>query len=466
MTDGEKTTSFVENAERAARVFFDELWSAGAGGASYFGRAVVHAGRVAWITIEGFYADRILLRASALTFASMMGLVPILALGFAVLRGLGWRGDRLEELILSKATILSPEAIQTIVSYIDNTNFAGLGVVGGSILFFTFVSVLTNVEGSFNAIWGNLSPRPVLRRVIDYFGLMMIAPLLLAVATSLTAAVQSSAIMQQLGTMWGVGPALERTMSYTAQVLVWLLFAFLYMFVPNTRVRVVPALVGGVAAGFVWQVTQWGYIRFQIGMAKYNAIYGALAQLPLLMAWIYVSWVIVLLGAEVAFAVQNVGSYRRDRRIAAAGGRHAVREYAGLRVAVELACAAEGKRPAADLSGLAGDLDLPPRLVRGLVLDLTGAGLAHVAGEQGQECYLSLAPERIPVAQVLDVFRGRIPESEPDRAPAVERNVRELFEAVSAARDTALHAMTLKDLVGGGPPKADPGDPADPGDRR
>ena len=230
MTDGEKTTSFVENAERAARVFFDELWSAGAGGASYFGRAVVHAGRVAWITIEGFYADRILLRASALTFASMMGLVPILALGFAVLRGLGWRGDRLEELILSKATILSPEAIQTIVSYIDNTNFAGLGVVGGSILFFTFVSVLTNVEGSFNAIWGNLSPRPVLRRVIDYFGLMMIAPLLLAVATSLTAAVQSSAIMQQLGTMWGVGPALERTMSYTAQVLVWLLFAFLYMY--------------------------------------------------------------------------------------------------------------------------------------------------------------------------------------------------------------------------------------------
>lgn len=448
MSNQTKTDSIFRGAERLGRLVFEELWTAGAGGASYFGRALVHGGRVAFITVEGFFADRIMLRASALTFASLMGLVPVFALGFAVLRGLGWRGDRLEELILEKATILSPEAIQTIVSYVDNTNFAGLGVLGGSVLFFTFVSVLTNIEGSFNAIWGNVQPRPILRRVIDYFGLMVIAPVLLAAATSLTAAVQSSAIMQHLGEMWGVGPAIERTMSYTAQALVWLLFAILYLFIPNTRVRLVPALVGGVAAGFVWQVTQWAYIRFQIGMANYNAIYGALAQLPLLMAWVYVSWVIVLLGAEVAFAVQNVRGYSRDRLASGRADGSTVRELAGLRLAAELAAAALGRRPPAQLSELADDLELSPRLVRELVVDLSAAGLAHVAGEQGELCYLSLAPGRIPVARVLDVFRGGLPESfgfEPD---SVEAGVRDLLMTADRARDAALEEVSLEDIAG------------------
>jgi len=440
-------TSMIRQVERSGRALLEELWAGGSGGASRFRRALIHSGRVAYITVEGFISDLCMLRASALTFASLMGLVPVLALLFSILRGLGWRGDRLEEMILSKATLLSPDAISVIVSYIDKTNFAGLGAVGGSVLFLTFVSVLTNIEGSLNAIWGNVSPRPLARRIMDYFGVMVIAPVLLAVATSLTAAVQSNVIVQRMTTMWGVGPTFEYMLRYAAQGVVWVLFGFLYKFIPNTPVRIVPAIVGGVLAGSIWQITQWAYIRFQIGMANYNAIYGALAQLPLLMAWVYISWLIVLLGAEIAFAVQNVGSYSRDRRVSSSSG-YSLREYAGLRVIGELATAAEGNRPAPQLGPLAVDLDMPARLVREIVQQLSAAGLAHVTDGDDERCYLSLAPERIPVNHVLDVLRGNLPGGYAGDHGDADHRVHELLGKLKGSRDETLASLTVRDLAG------------------
>jgi len=437
--------SFVSNLERTGRRLFDDLWSAGAGGASRFSRGLVACGRIAYISIEGFLQDLCLIRASALTFASLMGLVPILALTFSILRGLGWRGARLEELILGKATILSPDAIHTVVSYIDNTNFAGLGALGGSILFLTFVSVLTNIEGALNAIWGNLRPRPLLRRVLDYFGIMVIGPVLLAIATSLTAAVHSNAVLTWLDQQWGMGAIVDRLLGYTASAIVWILFALLYLFIPNTRVRFLPAAIGGVLAGSIWQVTQWGYIRFQIGMANYNAIYGALAQLPLLMAWVYVSWLIVLLGGEIACAVQNVGAYSRNRRARGASGQ-ALREYAGLRIAGELAAAADGRKPAPEIADLAVALDVPIRLIRDIVDAFARAGIAHVTPGDDELCYLSLAPDAVTVSRVIEVLRGELPGGYASGSHAQDERVHELLDLAEGARSDALRSRTLRDL--------------------
>ncbi len=433
--------------DKLARLLFEELWAAGRGGASRFTRAMVVSVRVCFIAVEGFLQDLCMLRASALTFASLLGLVPVLAVAFAVLRGLGWSGGRLESLILDRATVLSPEAIRVIVSYIDKTNFAGLGVIGGSLLFFTVISLLTNVEVSFNAIWGDVPARPFFRRVSDYLAVIVVAPLLLAVATSLTAALQSSSALSWLSRFGGVGVTVDYIVRWTAVGVVWLLFAFLYIVIPNTKVRLHAALAGGIVAGSVWQLTQWSYIRFQIGVANYNAIYGALAQLPLLMAWFYISWVIVLIGAEIAFAVQNVASYSHERRAAKASG-HALVEYAGLAVAKELARAAEGEGQPPSVEEMALELDVPVRVIREIVTALARAGLIHGSGDRPERYYLSLAPHRIPLARLLDVLRGRV-EEDPQAIASADGGdaVVEVFSRIRCSRDQTLAGQTVADLA-------------------
>jgi membrane protein len=432
--------------ERAGRFLLVEIWAVGSESASRFTRGFVAAVRVGFITIEGFFQDLCLVRASALTFASLMALVPTLALSFAVLRGLGWRGDRLEELILGKATLLSPDAISLIVSYIDNTSFAGLGAIGGSILLLTFVSVMTNIESSFNAIWDDAAPRSLIRRITDYFSVLLIAPILLAVATSLTATVRSSRGMDWVGSVYGIGAAAEYVFAYAAYGIMWLLFAFLYMAIPNTRVRAVPALVGGMIAGSIWHLTQWTYIQFQFGVGKYNAIYGAMAQLPLLMAWIYVSWVIVLFGAEISFAVQNVMTYSRERRRSHITGQ-ALRERAGLSIGAELASAATGQRAAPSIEDLANEMDVSQSLVRDILSAYSAEGLVHLSDEVPERCYLSLSPNSIGLARVLDALRGGRADMV-DLAGDEDGNaVRVFLRDTLDARDTRIGERTLADLI-------------------
>jgi membrane protein len=410
-------------------------------------RAFYQVVRVLYMSIESFLDDLCTTRAAALTFTTLLALVPVLALAFAVLRGLGWSGARLEALILDKMTLLSPDAIDTIVAYIDKINFTGLGVIGGLFLFVTFISVVTNVESAFNAIWDNAPSRTFGRRVVDYFGVMVVAPVLLAAAVSLTAAVESNAAAQWLLQTWGVGTAVRWAMAYAVWVVVWLLFAFLYLFVPNARARLGPIAIAGVIAGTIWQLTHWAYVRFQVGLQGYNAVYGTLAQLPLLMIWIYVSWTIVLFGAEIAWAIQTVQIYSRERRASAKSGQ-AFREWIAMGIAIELARVAEERSAPASVDGLSQVFDVPLRTVRDIIACFANAGLAHTSGTSDVCCYLSLAPERIPVTRVLAALRGSMPppEAHPTSADAAER-ARELLEQIEGATRDGFGARTLKDVV-------------------
>jgi membrane protein len=364
-----------------------------------------------------------------------------------VLRGLGWRGARLERIILDRVTVLSPEAIDTIVTYIDNINFTGIGVFGAVFLFVTFVSTVTTVESAFNAIWDHAPARTLGRRITDYFGVMVVAPVLLAVAVSLTAAVQSNAAYGLLMQTWGVGAAARAALPYAAWVAVCVLVAFLYVFVPNTRVRLLPATIGGVLAGSIWQLTHWAYLRFQIGLQGYNAVYGTLAQLPLLMVWMYLSWVIVLLGAETAWAIQTVAVYSRERRAASKSGQ-TFREWIALAITVELAQAAEERTDAPTTEDLSQRFDVPLRTIRDIVMALCQCRIAHTTGSPKECCYLSLAPERIAVTRVLEAVRGTLPPAEAHSISAESAvRARELLEEMIGAAKDSFGGRTLRDVV-------------------
>lgn len=428
------------------RRFVDRLWAAADIEASPVRKAAVASGRVLYIAVEGFVDDLCLLRASALAFTSLLALVPTLAIVFAALRGLGWHGERLEALILSRATVLSPEAIQTVVQYIDNTNFAGLGVIGGCILFLTFLSVMGNIEQAFNAIWGNATPRSPMRRITDYFGVMIVTSVLLGVAASVTALIASAPVAVALEARWGLVTALERTMGLGAYLLVCVGFAFLYIFMPNTRVRPVPALAGGIVAGSVWQATQWAYVWFQSGVGAYNAIYGALAQLPVLMAWFFLSWVIVLFGAETAYAVQNLHAYGRDRETRQRAGRR-LEDYVAIAVCAELAQVSAGRASAASADDLAERLAVSPRLLGDILERLQKAGLVHRSEDQRGGWYLSLAPQSVPVGRIIRVFEGTFSESSGKTPASMSAPVMTVLKTAADTRAAAVSGLTLLDLV-------------------
>lgn len=408
--------------------------------------ALQHGARVAWLAVQGFRNDACMLRASALSYASLLGLVPVLAVSFAFLRGFGWTGERLEPFLLERIALLSPDTVATIVSYIDHTSLAGLGILGGLFVVGASVSVMQQIEDSLDSIWGNPSPRGLMRRSADSLVLLVAAPVLLAGAASLTAAVQTSGYEGWLQDIGGVSVILDALARLVPYALVCALFTFLYYFLPNAEVRVRSAVIGGVAAGIGWQIAQSAYVTFQFGMSNYNAIYGTLAQLPVLMLWMTTSWIIVLAGAELSAVVQNFATLRRERQASRPGT--AGCERLALALACQLAEAAHARRGAPTIDQLSHMLDAPVREVTDAVVRLSEAGLVHLGGEQQAYCFLSLAPGSIPLHRLVAVAREEDQESRrAGAAAAMPAGLQDLLDALAASRRDALGAATLADLV-------------------
>jgi len=272
--------------------------------------------RVGRLVAKGFVEDRCLLRASALTYTALLSLVPFLTIAFAILKGLGFQ-DRLEMLLLEQFTPASQEVIGRIMDYVDRTNASSLGVAGTVGLLLTAVMTMRNMEAAFNRIWKVARGRGWVSTVTNYVSVLVIAPVCGLVALSMTTYFNSPAVVQRMESIWILADFYRLAIKWSPFLILWLAFTACYTLVPNTRVRVLSAMLGGLVAGVLWQLAQWAYIRYQFGVVRYHAIYGALSQLPILMVWIYASWVIVLLGAEVAHAHQESSNPEPPRQPAA-----------------------------------------------------------------------------------------------------------------------------------------------------
>ena len=273
--------------------------------------------RLIGIAAWRFYGDQCLVRASALAYTSLLSLVPLLAVMFSVLKGLGAE-SRLESVLLSRLG-LDAETTDLIISYIDRTNFGTLGALGAAMLILTVISVLGNIEASLNVIWRVAQPRGLWRKVTDYVGVVMLTPFLLLAATTITSAGQAHSLMQWVLDNGYLGGFAVRMLRLSPIVINAAGIAVLYAVMPNRRPAWGPLLVGALFAGFAWHIAQLGYVSLQVGVARNNAIYGALAQLPVTLVWLYVSWAVVLAGAELATvlefgedAVQQPGAEREE----------------------------------------------------------------------------------------------------------------------------------------------------------
>jgi len=251
--------------------------------------------------VEKFMADRCTTLASALSFSSMLSIVPFLAILFAILKALDVH-TTLAPMLLSNVAVGSQEVVARILRYINNTRVGSLGAVGLVTLFLSVMATLDNIEEAFNQICGIGQGKSVHHKLRDYLIVIFGIPILIALAVSLTTSLQHQGMVQWFLRLPGIGKLL--LLRLVPFLSIWIALTCLYFFIPNVRVRFRHAVAGALLAGASWQAAQWTFIHFQLGVSRYNAIYGTLALLPVFMMWIYTCWIIVLAGMEIVWHLQ------------------------------------------------------------------------------------------------------------------------------------------------------------------
>ena len=363
--------------KRVQKFLKQDIWRIRTREAKGFRGKCIRMLRIFLISFSQFSSDMCSLRASALTFFSLLSIVPVLAMSFGIAKGFGL--DKLLREKLLENMQGQQEVFNRIISFaetmLENTKGGLVAGVGVALLLWSVIQVLGNIESSFNDIWGIKKQRSLGRKFTDYLSLMLIAPVLYIVATSATvfAASQVVAITQKLAFLGTIVPVIMMGVKLVTFLLFGGLLTYLYIAMPNGKIRFKSALLGGIVAGVLYQVVQWIYIRFQIGVSSAGAIYGSFAALPLFLIWLQMSWRIVLYGAELAFSHQNEQTFEFEQDCLSAN--YEIRKLLSLRIAQLCVARFTAGLPPLSAEAIAAELEMPVRLARDLIFRLTEANI-------------------------------------------------------------------------------------------
>lgn len=364
---------------------------------------VVHL-RVILMVLRGFKHDNCYIKASALTFYTLLSIVPVVAMLFGIARGFGI--EKMLESNLKDALVGQEEVANRIVEFsnslLQNTKSGVIVGVGILVLFWTVIKLFGNIENSFNDIWGIKEGRSLVRKVSDYLSMVFLCPIILVFTTS-----SSVLLSNQVFVYFESLPVIGRfpIIKLVSFAMIWLLFTIIYMFLPNTRVRFSAGVAGGVIGGSLFIITQWAYVTFQFFTAKYNAIYGSFAALPLFLMWLQLSWVIVLVGAEIAYAVQNVENY--DAQPLDTTIPFSLKKLLALHITKICIDSFQDGKPAQTAEQIANITDIPARIVRVILYELVSIGvLCEVRTTVDQEPSFKPAQnvERLTIHHILTLL--------------------------------------------------------------
>lgn len=432
-----------EMIDRVRNFLADGLWNVPRSAPWWWAKGVGVL-QFAVMTAEGFVRDQLLLRATSLAYFTVLALIPIVAIVVAIASSVGIDSDFAEQ-IVGRIAAGAPDTQEAILNQIRDARFNALGGAGAAVLLVTTVFGISNIERAFNSIYGVSRARSWGRRFPDYLAILMVVPLL-ATGLSIATGLKSQWLVQQLFEY----PAFSLMYDIGLGQLPWLVlslaFALMFWFLPNTTVRFGSAALGGVVAGGLVLLAQDAYVRYSVGVARADALFGAFAQLPLLFVWIYIFWAIVLFGAEIAFAHQHLASYRRELK--GADETPAEREAVALRLVIEVARAFRSSAPPPGANGLSEDLHLPVRIVREVIGRLEDAGIvAERNGDDGELLYsLGKPADQVRVVDILAAVRGA---REPDNATGDEtgRAVERLLSELDGVVNRGAGSRTLAELL-------------------
>jgi len=360
------------------RTFFkEEIWSHDHTSKSRRKTFLIRQSRIYILAFKGFFEDRAAVRAAALTYFTMLSIVPIFAIVFAIARNFGFE-DRLHE-VINKNMAGQEDIMKWVTDMVNNllSNAKGgvIAGVGGVILFWSVIQVLNNIEASFNDIWQIRKARSPVRKFSDYLAIIILSPFAIGLSGSVMVKMQTTALEFEL-----IKPLIQLLIKSIPFVSIWFLFTIVYIVMPNTKVKFKYALVAGIFAGTVAMIFQTLYQDLQLGVWRFNTLYGSIAMIPLFLLWLQITWLIVLMGAEISFAYQNIENYEFEED--ALNLSHNNKRILALLIAHHIIKNFEEGGEPWNTEILSHELGIPMRLVNELVYDLVSAGiLAELAAD-------------------------------------------------------------------------------------
>jgi membrane protein len=365
--------------------------------------------RILLLALQDFVRDRCALRASALTFYSLLSVVPVAAMAFGFAQGFG-----LEERLVRQIHLWLPgqtEAVERIIGFartlLDSTQGGVMAGVGILVLFWSALKVLHQIEGALNDIW-KVKDRALSRQFTDYVTVMIFSPVLIILSSSLNVFIRTQVtdFASQLSLLRIASPVIFFLLNLLPYTLLWILFILIYMVMPNVRVSFTSAVIGGIISGTLYQLIQTLYIGTQVVVAKYNYIYGSFAAVPLFLIWLQLSWMIVLIGAQIVHAHERVATYAMS--IDYQNASPASRKKCALQMMQLIIRRFEKGDPPPDAAHIATELQLPRALVEDLLRHLVDVKLVSMVEASGPDDADAYQPardiQRIRVVDLLEAW--------------------------------------------------------------
>mgnify|MGYP000359629227 FL=1 len=395
-------------------------------------------GRSLYALIRDVLSGQLTLHAMSLVYTTLLSIVPLLALSFSVLKALGVH-QKMEPFLYQFFQPMGPQGIEMaerILGFVDNIKVGVLGSVGLGLLVYTVISLVQKVERSFNMIWRVPEMRSMAQRFSNYLSVIMVGPLLMVSAIGATATVFSSDMMQTLMAVEPFGSLIVAVSRFTPFFLVVAAFTFVYIFIPNTRVKFRYAFLAGLIAGVSWQAAGMLFASFVAGSAKYAAIYSSFAIGIILLIWVYLNWMILLLGSSIAFYLQNPGSVAKRREVQLAPE---LQERVALALMWMVARPFSRGEPAPQQESLEYQMHVPGEITRNISDKLIRAGLLSLAGRNGDQLVPGRALDLITVGNVLQAVR-RDEDRVVERLP-VQSMPERLLELSSGREDVSFSEL-------------------------
>lgn len=413
----------------------------------------VNSVRVILLAIRDFNRDDCVIRASALTYYTLLTIVPVLAMAFGIAQGFGFE-ENLEAQVRNQ--FAGQEAIVAqiftfVAAMLERTRgglIAGIGVV--LLLYYVF-RIMWNIERTLNVIWKVAETRPAIRKLTDYMTLMILGPLMVILSGSFNLYITTTVkeITAEGQVLEYISPLINTPLRLIPYAMIWLILTLVYVVMPNKKVKFIPALIAGILAGTAYQLTQWGYINFQVGVSNLNAIYGSFAALPLFLIWVQLSWTIILFGAEIAHAIQNMELHEQQK-----DAKKLSPHYKQLLTLYTLHLIIEqfkNEEKALSINEIAETLDIPITTVNEIIQDLKSAGIVAPTKSEKNEplAYLPARDtEKLTTSYVLSLLeKDGVNALNMDDSPVLQ-HLESALGGLAKTGEKSPHNVLLKRING------------------